>query len=81
MSLFYSRRYRCQTTGTVKGSLNPREIVNLMGAFMRSLTFPARAESDLKDLQESYECAMTYTQLVKQELARISLAGDPSRTV
>ncbi len=48
---------------------------------MRSLTFPARAESDLKDLQESYKCAKTYTQLVKQELARISLAGDPSRTV
>ena len=31
-----------------------------------------KAESNLKDLQESYECAKTYTQLVKQELARIS---------
>ncbi len=28
-------------------------------------------ESNLKDLQESYECAKTYTLLVKQELARI----------
>ena len=31
-----------------------------------------KAESNLKDLRESYECAKTYTQLVKQELARIS---------
>ena len=30
-----------------------------------------KAESNLKDLQESYECAKTYTQLVKQDLARI----------
>ena len=30
------------------------------------------SESNLKDLQASYECAKTYTQLVKQELARIS---------
>lgn len=30
-----------------------------------------KSESNLKDLQESYECAKTYTQLVKQELARI----------
>ncbi|MBQ3143437.1 MAG: hypothetical protein IJB89_02875 [Akkermansia sp.] len=28
-------------------------------------------ESNLKDLQKSYECAKTYTLLVKQELARI----------
>ena len=30
-----------------------------------------KAESNLKDLQESYECAKTYTQLVKQDLAKI----------
>ena len=29
-----------------------------------------KVETNLKDLQESYECAKTYTQLVKQELAR-----------
>lgn len=39
-----------------------------------------KVETNLKDLQESYECAKTYTLLVKQELARISLAGEPSRT-
>ena len=31
-----------------------------------------KVETNLKDLQESYECAKTYTLLVKQELARIS---------
>ena len=31
-----------------------------------------KVETNLKSLQESYECAKTYTQLVKQELARIS---------
>ncbi|MBR5592528.1 MAG: hypothetical protein IKW46_00505 [Bacteroidaceae bacterium] len=30
-----------------------------------------KVETNLKDLQESYECAKTYTQLVKQDLARI----------
>ena len=39
-----------------------------------------KVETNLKDLQESYECAKTYTLLVKQELARIALAGEPSRT-
>lgn len=29
-----------------------------------------KVETNLKDLQASYECAKTYTQLVKQELAR-----------
>ena len=38
-----------------------------------------KVETNLKDLQESYECAKTYTLLVKQELARISLAGDSGR--
>ena len=31
-----------------------------------------KAESTLNDLREAYECAKIYTQLVKQELARIS---------
>ena len=31
-----------------------------------------KVETNLKDLQESYECAKTYTQLVKQELSRWS---------
>ena len=31
-----------------------------------------KVETNLKDLQESYECAKTYTLLVKQELARWS---------
>lgn len=30
-----------------------------------------RLEIELKDLQESYECAKIYTQLVKQDLAKI----------
>lgn len=30
-----------------------------------------KVETNLKDLQESYECAKTYTQLVKQDLSKI----------
>ncbi len=39
-----------------------------------------KAERNLKDMQESYKCAKIYTLLVKQELARISLSGNPGRT-
>ena len=30
-----------------------------------------KAESNLKDLQESYECAKTYTELVKQDVKNL----------
>lgn len=39
-----------------------------------------KVESNLKNLQETYEGTKIYTQLVKQELSRIPAAGAPNRT-
>lgn len=47
------------------------EVENLPDVIRHMQDQIIKAESNLKDLQESYECAKTYTQLVKQELARI----------